>query len=284
MHLNPVFLLTGIVLKNDYSIMKTLKLGFSPCPNDTFIFHAMTHSLIDTDGLLFETDITDVEELNRAAMSELNDVTKLSFHAWLKLKEKYKLLRSGAALGFGCGPILVSKSGSLDKNHRIAVPGELTTAALLLKIYLPDAADLVYTRFDNIMPGIVSGEFDAGVIIHEGRFVYNDYGLNQVVDLGEWWETKTGMPIPLGCIAIKRSLGDKLTKSIERMIRESVQYAFLHPVESRGFIKQHAAEMNDDVINHHIKLYVNNYSVDLGNEGLEAVHVLETLASEKGII
>ncbi len=284
MHLNPVFLLTGIVLKNDYSIMKTLKLGFSPCPNDTFIFHAMTHSLIDTDGLLFETDITDVEELNRAAMSELNDVTKLSFHAWLKLKEKYKLLRSGAALGFGCGPILVSKSGSLDKNHRIAVPGELTTAALLLKIYLPDAADLVYTRFDNIMPGIVSGEFDAGVIIHEGRFVYNDYGLNQVVDLGEWWETKTGMPIPLGCIAIKKSLGDKLTKSIERMITESVQYAFLHPDESRSFIKQHAAEMNDDVINHHIKLYVNNYSVDLGNEGLEAVHVLETLASEKGII
>jgi 1,4-dihydroxy-6-naphthoate synthase len=264
--------------------MKTLKLGFSPCPNDTFIFHAMTHSLVDTEGLSFETHITDVEELNRSALEGFADVTKLSFHAWLKLKEKYELLRSGAALGFGCGPLLVSKTGTVNHNSCIAVPGELTTAALLLKIYIPGVSNLVYTRFDNIMPGVASGEFDAGVIIHEGRFVYSGYGLSQVVDLGEWWEKKTGMPIPLGCIAIKKSLGEELKISVEKIIRESVQYAFLHPDDSHNFIRQHAAEMNDDVIRQHIKLYVNNYSVDLGNEGLEAVRVLETLASEKGII
>lgn len=264
--------------------MIKLKLGISPCPNDTFIFHALIHSLIDTDRYSFDTVITDVDELNRSAADENPDITKLSFHAWLKLKEKYDLLRSGAALGFGCGPLIVSKTGSVDLNSHIAAPGELTTAALLLKLYLPGLSDITYTRFDNILPGIVSGKYDAGVIIHEGRFVYREYGLQQVADLGEWWEMKTGMPIPLGCIAIKKTLGEDIKNSVENMIRESVQYAFLHPDKSAGFIKLHAAEMDDNVIRRHIELYVNKYSVDLGDEGLEAVRVLEYLATEKGII
>jgi 1,4-dihydroxy-6-naphthoate synthase len=264
--------------------MRTLKLGFSSCPNDTFIFHAMIHSLIDTDGYNFDTVITDVEELNSAALKESNDITKLSFHAWLKLKEKYELLRSGAALGFGCGPLLVSKTGKINRNSLIAVPGELTTAALLIKLFLTETADLTYTRFDNILPGVASGEFDAGVIIHEGRFVYKEYGLQQVIDLGEWWESKTGMPIPLGCIAIKKSLGTEIKASVDRMIKESVMYAFGHREESLSFIKQHAAELNKDVIRQHIDLYVNDFTVDLCERGFESVRILETLAAEKGII
>lgn len=264
--------------------MKKFKLGFSSCPNDTFIFHAMTRSLIDTGGYSFDTVITDVEELNRLAADGVTDITKLSFHAWLKLQEKYELLRSGAALGFGCGPLLVSKSGTIREESVIAVPGELTTAALLLRLYMPGASRLVYTRFDNILTGVASGRYDAGVIIHEGRFVYTAYNLSQVVDLGEWWEKETGMPIPLGCIAVKRSLGPEIKSAAERMIRESVQYAFSHREESAAFIKDHAAEMDDLVIRQHIELYVNQFSVDLGDKGLEAVRVLENLAAESGII
>jgi len=264
--------------------MKILKLGFSPCPNDTFIFHAMTHSLVDTMEYCFDTFITDVEDLNKAASQGITDITKLSFHAWLKLREKYDLLRSGAALGFGCGPLLVKKSGTVNKKSTVAVPGELTTAALLLKLYMPGLSNLVFTRFDKIMPGIVSGEFDAGVIIHEGRFVFKEYGLHKVADLGEWWEKETGMPIPLGCIAVKKSLGAGVKNDIERVLKESVMYAFSHKDESRNFIKQYAAELDDDVIQQHIDLYVNEFSIDLGDKGIEAVRVLETLAAENGII
>lgn len=264
--------------------MKTLKLGFSPCPNDTFIFHAMIHSLIDTYGYTFDTLITDVDELNTMAAQDLTDITKLSFHAWLRLKDRYDLLSSGAALGFGCGPLLVHKSGSVNENSIIAVPGELTTAALLLKLYMPGVSNPVFTRFDNIMPGIASGIYDAGVIIHEGRFVYREYGLELIADLGEWWEKQTGMPIPLGCIAVKKSLGAEVKTAAENMIRESVKYAFADRDASWKFIKDHAAEMDDDVIRQHIDLYVNQFSIDLGDRGYEAVRILETLASEKGII
>jgi len=264
--------------------MKTLKLGFSSCPNDTFIFHAMTHSLIDTDGYRFDSIITDVEELNKAASEDITDITKLSFHAWLRLKDKYDLLRSGAALGFGCGPLLVSKTGAVDNNSLIAVPGELTTAALLLRLFMPNASNHVYSRFDNILRGISSGKYDAGVIIHEGRFIYEDYGLKLVTDLGRWWEKKTGMPIPLGCIAVKKVLGKEIKSAVERMIKNSVMYAFSHRDESYGFIKEHAAELDQDVIQQHIDLYVNDFTIDLGENGLEAVRVLEKLAVSNGII
>jgi len=264
--------------------MKTLKLGFSPCPNDTFIFHAMVHSLIDTSGHSFDTLITDVDELNTLASQGLTDITKLSFHAWLRLKASYDLLSSGAALGFGCGPLLVHKSGFINENSVIAVPGELTTAALLLRLFMPGISNPVYTRFDNIMPGIASGKYDAGVVIHEGRFVYKEYGLNLIVDLGGWWEKQTGMPIPLGCIAVKKSLGTEVKTAAESMIRKSVEYALADRTASSSFIKKHAAEMDDEVIRQHIELYVNQFSIDLGARGYEAVRILETLASEKGII
>ncbi len=261
-----------------------MKLGFSPCPNDTFIFHAMIHSAVDSMGYSFETIITDVEELNSLALQGSTDITKLSFHAWLRLKDRYDLLKSGAALGFGCGPLLVYKSGEVTDNSVIAVPGELTTAALLLRLYMPGVKNIVFTRFDNIMPGVASGKYDAGVIIHEGRFVYRDYGLSLTVDLGEWWEKETGMPIPLGCIAIKKSLGTEIKSDIETMIRRSVEYAFTHRGASSEFIKEHAREMDADVTRKHIELYVNRFSIDLGDEGLEAVRILEKLAAEKGII
>lgn len=244
----------------------------------------MINSEIDTTGYLIEPIITDVEELNTLALQGNADITKLSFHAWLKLKNNYDLLKSGAALGFGCGPLLVFKSGEITEDSIIAVPGELTTAALLLRLYMPGVKNLVFTRFDNIMPGVASGNYDAGVIIHEGRFVYREYGLNLKVDLGEWWEKETGMPIPLGCIVIRKSLGNEVKSDIEKMIRSSVEYAFAHREASSEFIRQHAQEMDDDVIKQHIELYVNRFSIDLGDEGLEAVRVLEKLAVGRGII
>ena len=264
--------------------METLKIGFSPCPNDTFIFHAMTHGLVDTGGFSFETIIKDVDELNRMAFEGAADITKLSFHAYLKLRDRYDILSSGSALGFGCGPLLVNKSGHADKNAIIAVPGELTTASLLLRLYLPDTANPVFTRFDRIMPGIKSGEFDAGVIIHEGRFVYENYGLRKIVDLGSWWESLTGMPIPLGCIAVKKDLGAGTKNIIESVIRSSVLYAFNNRETSWDFIRRHASEMDEGVIRSHIDLYVNDFTIELGEKGMKAVNLLESMAREKGII
>lgn len=264
--------------------MKTLKLGFSPCPNDTFIFHAMMHSLIDTAGYSFDTVITDVEELNGMAFSQKTDITKLSFHAYLRLREQYSLLSSGAALGFGCGPLVISKNKTMNNNSLIAVPGEFTTACLLLKLWMPGVSNLAFTRFDNIIPGVASGRFDAGVIIHEGRFVYRKYGLEKVIDLGEWWEAETGSPVPLGCIVVKKSLGIEVKSNVEKTIRSSVEYAFAHREESREFIKSHSREMDDSVIDEHIKLYVNEFSVSLGEEGIRAVNTLESMARSGGII
>lgn len=264
--------------------MKNLKLGFSPCPNDTFIFHAMTHGLVDTCGYSFLPAIADVEELNSIAREGKAEITKLSFHAYLKLENDYSLLSSGAALGFGCGPLVVSKNRIISENSIIAVPGELTTACLLLKLWMPETRNLVFTRFDNIIPGVASGKYDAGVIIHEGRFVYHKAGLEKVIDLGEWWEQTTDSPIPLGCIAVKRSLGEQVKADVEAIIRTSVEYAFHHRKASVEFIKSHSQELEDDVINSHIALYVNEFSVDLGEKGKRAVEILESMARDKGII
>lgn len=264
--------------------MKKLKLGFSPCPNDTFIFHAMTHGLVDTRGYSFEPLITDVEELNCMARDLSAEITKLSFHAYLKFREDYSLLSSGAALGSGCGPLVVSRKLVVSENSLIAVPGELTTACLLLKLWMPGARNLVFTRFDNIIPGVASGRYDAGVIIHEGRFVYRKSGLEKVIDLGEWWEETTGSPIPLGCIAAKRSLGEQVKTDVESVIRSSVEYAFHHRDASSEFIKAHSRELEDEVISSHIALYVNDFSVDLGESGRFAVEKLESMARDRGII
>lgn len=255
--------------------MSTLDIGFSTCPNDTFIFHAMLHGLVDTGGLDFKPYMHDVEELNEKAFLKTYHISKLSFYAWLQLREKYELLDSGAALGYGCGPLLVGRSDETPApGAKIAVPGERTTARLLLHLRNPELANVESVRFDLIMDGVRSGKYDAGLIIHEGRFIYEQYGLKKIVDLGKWWETETGAPIPLGCIAVRRDR-HPMKKKIESAIRRSVEYAFENRAASREFIKQHAQEMDDGVIDAHIDLYVNDFTLSLGGKGETAVGELE---------
>jgi len=246
----------------------------------------MVSGLIDTGEFRFTPHLADVEALNEAAFSSSFQVTKLSFHAYLLLEERYGLLRSGAALGHGCGPLLVARDGSVDlENAVVAIPGRYTTAWMLLRLWMPRIAVPVVDRFDRIMAGVSDGKYDAGLIIHEGRFVYPRYGLIRIVDLGEWWETETAMPIPLGCIALDRKsrfYGDR--ERIADVIRRSVEYARAHPEESRPYVKSHALEMDDGVIDEHIGLYVNRYTIDLGSAGMEAVDTLREKARCAGII
>lgn len=254
-----------------------MNIGFSSCPNDAFVFHAMIHQLIDTRGFDFIPHIDDVEALNQKAFEGALPVSKLSFYAYLLLKERYTLLDSGAALGFGCGPLLVAKS-AIDhpENARIAVPGIYTTAYMLLKLWNPEIRNVSPLRFDRILPAVQSGEFDAGLIIHEGRFVYQDYDCIEIIDLGKWWESETGLPIPLGCIAVRNdSLVHK--EGIESVLRHSVTYAFEHRDASRDFIRSHARELDDTVIENHISLYVNDFTVSLGQTGMKAVRTLEEM-------
>ena len=269
--------------------MRTLSLGYSPCPNDTFIFYALVHGKIDTGGLKFKEILLDVETLNLSAMKRELDITKVSYNAFGNLRDDYCLLRSGGALGRGCGPLVVaSKECEMKdlKGKTIAIPGELTTAYLLLQLYDPDSRSNVKAMpFHEIMGAVKEGKADAGLIIHEGRFTYSSYGLKKIIDLGAWWEKETDMPIPLGCIIAERSLGIDVISKIERLIRESVQYAMSRP-EMLGvkYIKEHSRELDDSVIDEHIKLYVNDYSIDLGDDGIRAVRKLLDMAEERGII
>ncbi len=266
--------------------MSILDVGFSTCPNDTFIFHAMIHGLVDTMGLEFRPHMHDVEELNKMAFAQSLHVSKLSFYAYLKLRQTYDLLDSGAALGFGCGPLLVGRANEpFTPQARVAVPGELTTAYLLLQLWNPEIKDVTITRFDHILEGVRSGKYDAGLIIHEGRFIYPGYGCVKIIDLGEWWEKETGGPIPLGCIAVRKDPATFSMKSqIESIIKSSIQYAFQDRSASRDFIKQYAQEMDDPVIDGHIRLYVNEFTLSLGNQGREAIQKLEEMARCKGIL
>lgn len=257
--------------------MAKLSLAFSTCPNDTFIFHALLHGLVDCGAYEFAPRLADIEELNRAALAGEPDVTKLSYHAWLELKDRYELLDAGSALGFGCGPLVVARTDGLDLNTaRIAAPGRLTTALLLFKLKYLQAQNIVIERFDRILPGVAAGEYDAGLVIHEGRFVYQGYGLELLCDLGQWWEQTTGCLIPLGCIAIRKDLLAHKA-AVEALIRSSVEYAFSHPAASRAYIKEHAQELDDEVIASHIRLYVNEYSRSLGEVGRRAIAKLEEL-------
>jgi 1,4-dihydroxy-6-naphthoate synthase len=260
--------------------MMSLDIGFSPCPNDTFAFHAMLHGLVDTGDYHFSSHVHDVEQLNILAGKKKLHVTKLSFFGYLTLKGKYTLLDSGAALGFGCGPLVVAGLGDVDlKKAKIAVPGRLTTANLLLHLWQPELSNIFYTRFDNILPGIQKGEFDAGVIIHEGRFVFKDYNCRKIIDLGEWWEEETHLPIPLGCIALRNDLTTGKRKAeMESIISRSVRFAHEHPDISRNYVKSHAQEMEDAVINEHIRLYVNAFTEKMGPEGRKAIQTLEEMA------
>ncbi|RPJ18650.1 MAG: 1,4-dihydroxy-6-naphthoate synthase [Desulfobacteraceae bacterium] len=266
--------------------MKELSIAFSPCPNDTFIFHAMLHDCIDTGGYTFSPHIDDVEALNNAAFKKRFQITKLSFYAYLLLKDDYEILDSGSALGFGCGPLLViRKDRTFAPDLKVAIPGDYTTAHLLLKLWNPEIRNIAVTRFDNILPGVRSGEFDAGLIIHEGRFIYPSYDCIKVIDLGEWWEKETSLPIPLGCIAIRKDPGTILHKEhIESLIKNSVIYARKNRGASRLFVTKYAQEMDDNVIDGHIDLYVNDFTVSLGMKGENAARKLEEMARWKKII
>jgi len=268
--------------------MGTLSLGYSPCPNDTFIFYALVHGKIPTDDLRFMEILEDVETLNQMARSAELDITKVSFHAYGHLREHYCLLRSGGALGKGCGPLLVAKEDFEIKdprNRTIAIPGRLTTAYLLLQIFGIRAEDKIKVMpFHRIIDAVKSGEVDSGLIIHESRFTYQRSGLMKVMDLGERWEQETGLPLPLGGIIAKRRLGKTVVSRAERLIRDSVEYAFSKRDEPLAYIKEHSQEMEDAVIEKHINLYVNQYSLDLGEDGTRAVEELIRMSEEKGII
>lgn len=270
-------------LTNNY-----LTLGYSPCPNDTFIFYGLVHQKIDSGNLKFKEMLFDVETLNQKALRAELDITKVSFHAYGHLRDKYALLSSGGAMGRGCGPIVVAREKmTMDdlKGRKIAIPGRLTTAYLLLQLYDSALSDnIVVMTFNRIMDAVKSGEADAGLLIHESRFTYKDYGLFEITDLGKWWEEKTGLPIPLGCVLAKKSLGIELIRNIDILIKLSVEYALTHRGETKEYIKAHSRELADDVIEQHINLYVNNYSIDLGSDGMLAVEELFKRAEDKRIV
>ncbi|MCF8044423.1 MAG: 1,4-dihydroxy-6-naphthoate synthase [Desulfarculaceae bacterium] len=256
-----------------------LHLAFSSCPNDTFIFHALVNGCIDTRGIEFEVTLADVETLNREAAKGKHDVTKLSFAAFAHLRDRYRILRTGAALGRGCGPLVVGLPGSrlqAVQNPRIAVPGMKTTAVFLFRLFLKDLdgtvePELVPMPFDQIMPAVLDRKVDFGVVIHEGRFVYQDLGLSLVRDLGNWWEEYSSLPVPLGCIAAKKDLDPKLGRTVETLIGESIRYARNNPGAGDSYIRRHARELSREVIDRHIELYVNRFSENLGKEGEQAV-------------
>ncbi len=264
-----------------------LTLGFSPCPNDTFIFDALVNQRIDTEGFSFEAVLEDVETLNRWTSEGKLDVTKLSFPALFQNLSHYVLLASGAALGKGVGPLLIAKR-PLDmsniKSYRIAIPGLNTTANFLLSHAFPEAQQRVPTLFSEIENAVLNGQVDLGVIIHENRFTYQQKGLVKICDLGEVWEQKQGAAIPLGGIAAKRSLGKEIIEKAEALIRKSLNYSFQNYPELSSYVTQHAQEMDETVMRQHIELYVNNYTMDLGAEGRSAVEKLyEVYQKQNGL-
>jgi 1,4-dihydroxy-6-naphthoate synthase len=266
-----------------------LTLGFSPCPNDCFMFDAMVHQRIDLEGLDFDVRMADIEALNAAAFAGQIDVTKLSFHAYAYCIGNYVLLDAGSALGRNCGPLLISKRKiSRDEVARgdlqIAIPGKYTTANFLLSLAFPRATRKSQLLFSDIESAVLNGSMDAGLIIHENRFTYAAKGLKKIIDLGEYWESETGAAIPLGGIVINRALPDDVQQKVNRVMRRSVEYAFANRTASLPFVRANAQEMSEDVMYQHIDLYVNEYSVDLGREGRRAVEVLFERARTVGVI
>ena len=267
--------------------MQTLSLGYSPCPNDTCIFYALVHDKITATGLAFRERLEDVETLNRLALGGLLDVSKVSYHALGFLRDNYCLLRAGGALGRGCGPLVVTKGAASMialRGKPIAVPGRYTTAALLLRLFDPTLDCLVFMPFHEIMGAVARGEVAAGVIIHESRFTFPEYGLSRLLDLGDWWEGATGHPIPLGGIVAKRSLGAATVATLDRALRASVEYARRHPGSANAYIRAHSQEMSDEVCAAHIDLYVNDFTLDLGAAGEAAIATLFDRAEAAGVI
>lgn len=269
-------------------VTRSVTIGYSPCPNDTFIFYALTHGKVDLPGIeLAPPVLEDVETLNGWALEHRLDVTKVSFHALGHVLDEYCVLSAGSALGRGCGPLLVARHPldlSSPGRYKIAIPGRLTTAALLFRLFLPKCTELVEMRFDAIMTAVQQGEVDAGIIIHEGRFTYPQMGLVCLQDLGQWWEQATGHPIPLGCIAARRSLGRERIAALDQAIRASIDWAFAHPEQCLSYIREHAQELGDRVVQDHIGLYVNDFSRELGAEGRAAIAAFLERGRSVGIL
>jgi len=257
-----------------------LSLGFSPCPNDTFIFDALINKKIDTEDIEFEVVLEDVETLNQWALQGKMDITKLSFPAFFQSTDNYILLNSGSALGKGVGPLLITLKKQALKNEEIeqatvAIPGMNTTANLLFSFAYPGALNKKFMIFSAIENAVLSGETDLGVIIHENRFTYQQKGLHKVIDLGEFWEEKMKVPIPLGAIAMKRKFENPVAKRISKLVKKSLEYSFKNYPLVTDYVKEHSQEMSEDVMRQHIDLYVNNYSLDLGEDGKQAIGTLQ---------
>ena len=256
--------------------MRELTFGFSPCPNDTFAFHALVHGLVDAPFRV-QPVLLDIEELNQRAHDGAFDLTKLSVGAFAGVGNRYRMLRSGAALGHGVGPLVVARTAKPLEEAvagRLAIPGRETTAYRLLRLAAPPVGEVVELRFDRILSAVEHGDVDAGLIIHESRFTYQHHGLVKVIDLGDWWEADTGLPVPLAGICARSDMDPTLAAEAERAIRESVAYAFAHREASRAYVRAHSQEMSDDVCDAHIGLYVNEHSLDVGDDGLRAIERL----------
>src|SRR5579884_573957 len=267
---------------------RSLTLAYSPCPNDTYIFAAWTNGLLENAPPV-RAVLDDVEKLNSAARGAEHALTKVSYGAIPLLMQKYRILRAGGALGLGCGPLLIARpglGGSIEdfKDKLIAIPGEMTTAFMLLRLAMQSRPPEVHMRFDTIVDAVAQGHVDAGLIIHESRFTYQDAGLVQVIDLGDWWESQTRMPIPLGAILVRRDLDDAQAGELDDTIRRSLRYAREDERRVMPYVRQHATEMSDDVMRKHIDLYVNEYSDDVTDAGIAAVNELFRRAHEADII
>lgn len=265
----------------------TLTLGFSPCPNDTFIFDAMIHQKIDTAGLDFEVVMADVEVLNKKAMQGDIHMTKLSYHAYAYLTHQYVLLNSGSALGNNCGPLLIAKKQYAPQEIpqlKVAIPGKYTTANFLLTYAYPDLNTRKEMLFSDIEKSVLNEEADAGLIIHENRFTYAQKGLVKLMDLGEYWETQTGFPIPLGGIVIHRSIDAEVQQKVDSVLRRSVEFALSNPAQTMSFVRQHAQEMDESVMMQHIQLYVNDFTVNLGTKGQQAIRHIYDKINALGIV
>jgi 1,4-dihydroxy-6-naphthoate synthase len=269
--------------------MASYTLAYSPCPNDTYIFGALTNGLLD-DAPEVRAYLADIEELNQAAAKSQYELTKVSYGAIPFLMNRYRILPSGGALGRGCGPLLVARPAGAPElfsdfaRKRIAIPGEHTTAFMLLQLALGSRPKSVQMRFDRIVDAVAKGEVDAGLIIHESRFTYRDAGLISIADMGEWWETMTILPVPLGAILVRNDIGDDEARRLNSAIRRSLAFARENEAAIMPYVRDHAVEMSDEAMKSHIELYVNAFSDDLGHEGREAVHALFSRAHDAGIL
>ncbi len=264
-----------------------LKIGFSTCPNDTFIFDALVNNKIDTGNFEFDVMLADVEELNKMAFNKQLDITKLSFHAFTHISDKYEILTSGSALGYENGPLLISKRKIYPdeiKDVKIAIPGEYTTANLLLSIAYPEAKNKIEYLFSDIEEALLSNEVDAGLIIHENRFTYEEKGLIKIIDLGEFWQNKFELPIPLGGIVINKKLENSIKTDFNALLKKSIEFAFEDPSSSYEYVKKYAQEIDREIIYNHIQLYVNEFTLELGDIGKRAILKLFNEAEKLNLI